>query len=450
MIVSTERQMHWCGLELIALLQTGLPAFFFVSLLTLTQTAAASVVIPGTDFLTTPAWNEATLSGGACVNFNTANQVCNGSAGDIPLQSVAIPNLIPDSGTGLTHVDTVTQRQGTIQGTNTIPFELTGLYLKSVSPVAVPGMPGTLGDLYVTVNKGGLYPIPVYDTLAPSTGTLTVDSNPGSGSLVFHTSFTVTADAIFARVGTDPNNPSNVIFHGVNQVTQTSNSIQAAGTPNALPGTPVNPLVVPTSIVLSEIPPTGPDLGGEPPDPTLTFNLPFQVVPGDVVLGENGTLPNLTTTDTSGHLMTSNWSDIVRFGTDPNNPNGSIATFYSDPLPPVCATAFVFVSMPTYAGSPHSTVTQVPCPGLVLSSNAQGIPEIGPELSNAGFYSPGGNVNYTFVSDVPEPVTWLLLPVGWAVFLGFRWCFNMSGPGASMRSGSPILKTTPSTKRWCP
>jgi hypothetical protein len=321
----------------------------------------------------------------------------------------------------VTGIDTITQR-GTISpnGPTTVPFQLTGLYLKSVHEVPVPGMPGTLADLYVTVNSNGVFSIPVYDALAPSTGTLTVDSNPVSGLVKFNTSFIVHSDAIFVKPGTNPAVPSNVLLHeAAPAIHQNSTTISAAGTTNALPGslltsTSASSATDPIRIVLSEFPEGGPEV--------RTFTLPFRVVPGDVVLGENGAIPDLTSINGSGILTASNWSDVIVFGPGPNNT--SIATFYSDPdIPKFCSTPLILMSMstPTYPGSPHSTIqqVQVPCPGLVLSANAQGIPEIGPEGNNGSIY-PAGGITYTFVSDVPEPAAWVLVFFGGAALTCYR------------------------------
>ena len=117
---------------------------------------------------------------------------------------------------------------------------------------------------------------------------------------------------------------------------------------------------------------------------------------------------------------TTTWSDVIDFAAGTGNT--SIVTFFSDPdIPSYCAAgSFMLMSMPTYPGSPHMTVTQVPCMNP-LSANAQGIPEIGPEGANLGVYA-AGNITYTFVSDVPEPGGWLLISGGCAVLLAFgRW-----------------------------
>jgi hypothetical protein len=402
------RKLHSSSMEPLTavvscMFRRATPVLWLVSLLGMSQSAWASRIGGGTDFLTTPI-------GGACINFSTPNNVCNGSAGDISLVSVPIPNL-PAT------VDTVTQHGTILPGqTGSVPFELTGLYLRSANPVPVPGMPGTLADLYVTVNTNGVFSIPVYDQLAPSTGALTVLTNPSSGTLTFRTSFTVHSDAIFVTPGTNPANPKNVEAHFVAPaITQSSSTISAAGTTNALPGALLNASASSTAdplhIVLSEFPEGGPEV--------RTFTLPFPVVPGDVVLGENGAKPDLTTVNGNGRLAGANWSDLIDFAPGPNNT--SIVTFYSDPdVPSFCATAFMLVSTPTYPGSPHSTVSQVPCPGPVLSSNAQGIPEIGPEGNNGAIYSPDKNITYTFVSDVPEPAAWLLLSIGGAALIAYR------------------------------
>jgi hypothetical protein len=228
------------------------------------------------------------------------------------------------------------------------------------------------------------------------------------------TSFPVNPDLIFTKVGGDPNNSADVLLHMAARqpsAIQASGPIKSMTTPDALPGTPVNPLPGPLNIVLAERQPSIPELEEPIPD-IVTLTLPFQLVPGQVILGENGDLPDLMTVGSNGRYSQANWSDVVDFALGPNNT--TIITMFSDPdIPSFCAAgSFVLVSTPTYPGSPHATVMQVPCPGPILSANAQGIRQIGPEGGNAGFYSPAANVNYTFISDVPEPSPLILLAGG--------------------------------------
>jgi hypothetical protein len=152
--------------------------------------------------------------------------------------------------------------------------------------------------------------------------------------------------------------------------------------------------------------------GALAPDPALgglssalTYQLPFAVVPGDVLLTEPG-----------GGL-----SDVVRFnllvdGAADDGIGSSTLVFYSDNADGKDALADT--------GFPSA-----PYPNLVL------IPELGPEGDNGAFYTPGPgqpgfpsltvpvgvdppqlelSVTYHFISDVsvPEPATLLLLTSG--------------------------------------
>lgn len=135
------------------------------SLFGINQMAWAGLVTQGFDFLNTP-------PGGACLNLmNSANNYVCGSGptgsvdipdiplvtGQLPGQLPGIPNLPPGT-------DTVTQRLGMIQpgqAGQTIPFELAALFLKSANPIDMGsfGQPGQLADLFVTVNKNGVWSI---------------------------------------------------------------------------------------------------------------------------------------------------------------------------------------------------------------------------------------------------------------------------------------------------
>jgi hypothetical protein len=122
----------------------------------------------------------------------------------------------------------------------------------------------------------------------------------------------------------------------------------------------------------------------------MTYNLPFAGVPGDVLLRD---------ADEGGVVL-----DIVRF-----NGNGTLL-FYSDDTDGF--------------DSPADTSS----PPTALYPNEVLIPEVGNELNNGAFYTPGPNdpgfdpsfPTYRLISDgsgppVPEPVSASLLAVGAAV-----------------------------------
>jgi len=329
-------------------------------------------------------------------------------------------------------VDTITARLAPILPgqTGDIPFQLSALYLKSAAPVDLArfGFSGT-ADLYLTVNCApsataatcgpgtGPWNIPQPDTLLPSLGVLNVTQNTPS-TLVFTTDFPVYADMIFTPVGVDPT--TAILAHlPAPAARQTSDPITASNLPNALPGTPLVALTSPKTVVLGELPE---GLAGGSSEETFVFTLPFEVVPGQVIMGEGGSVPNLVSVLSNGTLNQSDWSDVVDFAAG-DTIGTSKVTLYSDPeLPEYCPTGFKTseVSKPTYPGSPHSSVevVEIPCPKL--SDNAQSIPEIGPERSNGSIYRPGGNITYVFISDVPEPASWILFSAGFMGVLGLR------------------------------
>jgi hypothetical protein len=122
---------------------------------------------------------------------------------------------------------------------------------------------------------------------------------------------------------------------------------------------------------------------------TLTYNLPFPGVPGDVLL-----------TEPSGVL-----SDILRF-----DGNGRVF-FFSDREP---------TDTPPFD---PADVNQFPPP--VAAFPIITLLENGPEGNNGAFYNPAGGLpgdnsagaSYHFISDVPEPGAGLLLSLGG----GFLW-----------------------------
>lgn len=140
------------------------------------------------------------------------------------------------------------------------------------------------------------------------------------------------------------------------------------------------------------------------PDPSgglaanvLVYNLPFSVIPGDVVL-----------TEPIG-LNVPPPSDIVRFW-NPSGAGPSQIIFYSD------------FSSTDPADSPADT-------GLpaALMSLAIRLPEVGPEGNNGAVYTPTANqpgfilstalppATYNIISDVPEPGTIALVTVASAL-----------------------------------
>jgi hypothetical protein len=204
-------------------------SLFFVGLAFGASGGVASAdVFQGFDFFTTfaPGGTNATLNlpgGSQLVNF------------------VGVP-LRPDLG----NTDTIVHRTGSpIIGTNLGSFntQLNELYLKSAQPVFIVN---SFFDVFVTINTDpASFPnVPQYDVLNPSTGSLTLTSNTGTGG-TFNSIFnTVFGDIIIVPVGADPTNMSNVVFHGPtgNEGTLTSSgTIWGSTPPKGYPSPPAFP-----------------------------------------------------------------------------------------------------------------------------------------------------------------------------------------------------------------
>jgi hypothetical protein len=119
--------------------------------------------------------------------------------------------------TGPGNTDTIIQRTGSLTdgATGEIASQLVELSLKSQSPVNIGG---SFFDVFVDVNAIPPGPAtmptgpPVYDTLSPSTGTTTIDTNGPTGG-TFHSFFDVFVDVILTAPGGDPSNPAQVVSH---------------------------------------------------------------------------------------------------------------------------------------------------------------------------------------------------------------------------------------------
>jgi hypothetical protein len=129
----------------------------------------------------------------------------------------------------------------------------------------------------------------------------------------------------------------------------------------------------------------------------VTYTLPFTVVPGDVLLVES----NQT-----------DFSDLLRF-------NNNQVTFFSE-----------LESNETFATSDLADVSVPPTTG-----GGPTLTELGPEGSNGaewtpipGSFTPGNvspvtgfSISYVFISDVPEPASWLLTSMGGGLLLLVGW-----------------------------
>lgn len=136
------------------------------------------------------------------------------------------------------------------------------------------------------------------------------------------------------------------------------------------------------------------------PVPVLVYNLPFSVIPGDVVMTEPGS-PAGSQQD----------SDIVRF-LNPTGGGPSQIIFYSD------------FSATDPADSPADTGMPPGSMPLVVT-----IPEVGPEGNNGAVYTPTPNqpgfilstslppATYNIISDVPEPGALALTILGGGTLL---------------------------------
>ena len=129
-----------------------------------------------------------------------------------------------------------------------------------------------------------------------------------------------------------------------------------------------------------------PDPSGGLPVPVLIYQLPFPVLPGDVVLLEPG-------------QSSSEPSDLVRFF-NPAGANISDIIFYSDFSPTDPPDALADTGLPP------------------VSPSAIFINEVGPEGNNGAVWIPlpgqpganpaGAQITYNIISDVPEPGSMLL------------------------------------------
>jgi hypothetical protein len=135
------------------------------------------------------------------------------------------------------------------------------------------------------------------------------------------------------------------------------------------------------------------------PTPVMVYNLPFPVIPGDVILQE----PN--------PLGLNRTSDLVRFW-NPTGGGPSQIIFYSD------------FSTTDPADSPADTGIPSGLMSLIVT-----IPEVGPEGNNGALYTPTANqpgfilsttvppATYNIISDVPEPGITALTFVGAGLLL---------------------------------
>src|SRR6266850_3621499 len=121
---------------------------------------------------------------------------------------------------------------------------------------------------------------------------------------------------------------------------------------------------------------------------TLTYQLPFPGVRGDVYLFEPST------------AGTNQLSDIIRF-------DGNFNLYFFSEIEPT--------DIPPFDPADVFQFPQ-PVPGLPIVS----VLENGPEGNNGAFYNPSGGLpgdntagaSYRFISDVPEPGSGLLLGLG--------------------------------------
>ncbi len=158
----------------------------------------------------------------------------------------------------------------------------------------------------------------------------------------------------------------------------------------------LNGTVLPSSL--------GPDpSGGITTSPVLIYTLPFQVIPGDVVLvssNEPANSPNYPI------------SDVVRFWNTTSG-NQSQIIFYSDFSPTDPANAPADVGIPSQLLQPIVGVNEI---GPESGPNGATYIPSGPGLP--GFAPALGLAQYNIISDVPEPGLATLLLSGLGVFFG--------------------------------
>ena len=130
----------------------------------------------------------------------------------------------------------------------------------------------------------------------------------------------------------------------------------------------------------------------------LTYLLPEPVITGDAEFTEPGATGTL--------------SDVLRFTDAAGRIGGGVSgagvrmIFYSDLETGEVTPAMADTGFPTNLGTGNKLITA----------------ELGTEQSNGWTYTPGGNI-YNGVSDfVPEPVTWVMMLMGFAGlgFAGYR------------------------------
>lgn len=163
----------------------ALPLIAVCMLLATWSQAWADPINPGFDYLTTP-------------------------PSSVSLMTPFGPVLLSGHGIGGTSIDTIVQRHSGLPsgGTGVIDAEIVALSLISVTPVEITG---SFFDVFVTINKGGLWPgILQPDPLPASIGQITITSHvdsPAPGGGTFDSFFDVFADLVFVEVG----GPSNIL-----------------------------------------------------------------------------------------------------------------------------------------------------------------------------------------------------------------------------------------------
>jgi hypothetical protein len=147
-----------------------------------------------------------------------------GTIGTVNLQGVPIE-------TSLGSTDTIMQR--TQSGPGTVNVNVFALFMVSTSPVTYDGQSA---DVYITINNTGgavsTSTLPQPDSLSPSTGTVTINSEG-----TFNSSFTVNADVIFVTHGASVTNSANWLGHTAAPSTSlsTTNSTWSTSPPSGYP-----------------------------------------------------------------------------------------------------------------------------------------------------------------------------------------------------------------------